>query len=1139
MFRLPAEAQPYALRAALPANLPAGEYQVFVHSGFGGAAGWSAPAKITVAKPAAWPSTTFNVRDFGAVGDGKADDTPAVQAALAQARGAGGGIVTFPCGRYQVNETLEIPPRTVLRGEGQSLSQVFWPGAGHAGGTTNASRLPCALRGSHDFGVEDLTLWFISANNGLVADTKGEDAGNVFLRRVRMQWLLYGGYITILQANEVFRQSALDGGAGAKGALLTLGGRNVEVTDCDLESSGCGLWLWGGRGCTIARNRVRIGRLGYCFVVGGERLVFEENAFEGADNMARSAVFFHSDLAYPLLSRVYFAGNRLSDIWANDRECMSTDGASGQYFGGAVSSGPAGVALPAAQTWKPNQMAGHTLFVVGGRGKGQWRLVAGNTENTLTLDRPLDVPLDATSVVAMNHSMDRFLVVGNDYRNTRIAFQFYGTGTDSIVAENTAARSGGFWSHASHYAGPPARGSQPQFAIQYLNNHLTEGNYVHSLPAGYQYGDGDSVVGVGAHPSTNADGSPWRWPMALGFVLRGNRLDSNGRVRVVASANASAPLLEDAIVEGNHVARSRWGVDVSANCARVLVRNNTFDRVRRPLSGEGIAGAGIHPAALMAARLEGLKALAYERYRSAPASWPGLAAEAVRLQRRPAGDPALAGDLRNLFLRAWAELARWHPEQTMEMVETLTGLAVTDPGWQKGTLHRLLHEGKGGLAEWPLTARLPADAPALHLEVTPRWPNEWSSPTPTVTVALSPGKETDLPLPVAPPAGAWGSYSVPLSLRLSGEGLPPLKTETALTVGTGVVLEFARIGPFANREGAPVDATAHPPETRLDLGDEVDALGGKARWQPVRARNLDFAALYKVSVPATAYAVTCLRATEDVRATLLIGGQCGLRAWLNGEELEGFAGRPGQVTAQLKAGDNILLMKVSSLADGKWRLDFLNVDEVGARVGGRVRVVPTEELDAVPALNPPPLPATKPVTGLLHPGGVAWRLLHEDEFDGGSLAPAWRQASGAWKVADGVLYGEGPRAFLALGQKVALPVRIEFDARSKEPGDLSAFWLDSPPEFDRGVLVGFASNGNSTNKIVVDNEEVAAAEKPLAAPGKWHFVIAQILPDGRIQLFVDGQPALEARSKLPAGARFAGLWTWSQAEFRTVRVYGQ
>jgi len=69
-----------------------------------------------VAAEEVFPPPEYNVRDFGAVGDGDADDTPAFARALAAAEAAGGGIVFAPRGNYYIAGPLRIGPYVTLRG---------------------------------------------------------------------------------------------------------------------------------------------------------------------------------------------------------------------------------------------------------------------------------------------------------------------------------------------------------------------------------------------------------------------------------------------------------------------------------------------------------------------------------------------------------------------------------------------------------------------------------------------------------------------------------------------------------------------------------------------------------------------------------------------------------------------------------------------------------------------------------------------------------------------------------------------------------------------------------------------------------------------------------------------------------------
>lgn len=67
-----------------------------------------------------------NIRDFGAVGDGVADDTEAVSAAFAA---AGDRVVLyFPAGTYRVSAWPEMPDYTAVLGDGGDVSTIVFEG---------------------------------------------------------------------------------------------------------------------------------------------------------------------------------------------------------------------------------------------------------------------------------------------------------------------------------------------------------------------------------------------------------------------------------------------------------------------------------------------------------------------------------------------------------------------------------------------------------------------------------------------------------------------------------------------------------------------------------------------------------------------------------------------------------------------------------------------------------------------------------------------------------------------------------------------------------------------------------------------------------------------------------------------------
>jgi hypothetical protein len=104
----------------------------------------------------------YTVTEFGAKGDGIADDTAAFQWALAALAKAGGGTLFAPAGRYAIRGNLVIPTNVTLRGEwappqrGRSVAgTVLMAYAGR--GSPDASPF---IGLSYCSGVRDLAVWY-------------------------------------------------------------------------------------------------------------------------------------------------------------------------------------------------------------------------------------------------------------------------------------------------------------------------------------------------------------------------------------------------------------------------------------------------------------------------------------------------------------------------------------------------------------------------------------------------------------------------------------------------------------------------------------------------------------------------------------------------------------------------------------------------------------------------------------------------------------------------------------------------------------------------------------------------------------------------------------------------------------------
>ena len=144
----------------------------------------------------------YNVRDYGATGDGSSNDRAAIQRALDDAYTAGGGSVYLPAGTYAIAPTagtkatyagLQIRDNVTVYGDGMG-DTVIKVMDGYAGGMTGIMRTPYGQENAN-ITVRDLTLDGNRANttgkvdgwfNGFIPGQDGKDT-NITLERMEIK----------------------------------------------------------------------------------------------------------------------------------------------------------------------------------------------------------------------------------------------------------------------------------------------------------------------------------------------------------------------------------------------------------------------------------------------------------------------------------------------------------------------------------------------------------------------------------------------------------------------------------------------------------------------------------------------------------------------------------------------------------------------------------------------------------------------------------------------------------------------------------------------------------------------------------------------------------------------------------------
>lgn len=192
----------------------------------------------------------FNVKDYGAVGNGVTDDTASITSAIAAARLKGGGVLFFPPGQYLISGTgsyiFLIDFCLKIRGSGFS-SMIR--AASSTPNTTDIFRISPA-DGGEFYGVQDLLIYPMSPTAvrhvfNIDVSTTGQTLNKFYMSDVYIQQ--HGGNaFKVTNAEEKvdgFFASTFERCAFWGGVDLQRVGDSIAFRDCTFTGTGRGLTI--------------------------------------------------------------------------------------------------------------------------------------------------------------------------------------------------------------------------------------------------------------------------------------------------------------------------------------------------------------------------------------------------------------------------------------------------------------------------------------------------------------------------------------------------------------------------------------------------------------------------------------------------------------------------------------------------------------------------------------------------------------------------------------------------------------------------------------------------------------------------------------------------------------------------------
>jgi hypothetical protein len=563
----------YSLKLNLPKEMPVGNYHCYFHNGYGGSTAWSESLKLAVVNKYTenWDKKIVDVKNFGALGDGKNDETLAFRSALEAAAKNGGGTVYVPRGRYMLTDEIIMPPNTLIKGESRQLVQLFWNSL-----YWKIDQMPNSLiSGTHHFGLKNLDIWASRAYGLIVQNGPLAEQGHVTLENIILrQSAQLSGKIYQKKPSRDSVENEINKRWTKTGIILR--GENLKIRNCEFNSSGMYTFSAASgfiQNCKFERRGTGVNQP--YMLIHPKGLIFEDCLKQG-DGYGYAASI---DESYNL----YEARNVIPFNYTNDREAMTFDGGSGGYFGPIGSAANALIILPKnAQTyqWVANKWIGGGLFIIEGKGAGQYRRILSHGLDSILLDQPFLVNPDSSSVISITTIRKNMFFVNNEVTEAG-AYQFYGSAQNAVISGLKMRRCNGIVGRGSLLY----HGKQPNWYIDIVNCDFAEGNYSH------WYGINDR--GHSGNQNINLIGSGGSG-LNIGTLIRRNTLRDYSYIRTSPGGNANA--VTDVIIEDNSITLAKIAISLGGSGSQTsytLIHNNHYSEVEKQVESKNLKTANL------------------------------------------------------------------------------------------------------------------------------------------------------------------------------------------------------------------------------------------------------------------------------------------------------------------------------------------------------------------------------------------------------------------------------------------------------------------------------------------------------------------------------------------------------------------